>query len=877
MNLLNSKLGRGIPLAVVVAASLTLFGCGGEGNAGSDGSSIGGTDTQSATLSAQDAIYSTNYTDSFEVDLSSKVVSSTDDGFVLYDVELLSNDDNCRVESMTDTGFVIQASDTKVCDYRYYVSPKTISPMTSVAEAAVDSSSQGSSWAVARVAVSGDPSETELIPVSETTFMDETVTVVLKTKLNDVGFTLGEEFVLTDVNLPYGRASSAVIDPVDAQAIIYTPPAGFTGIDRVLYTLEDSANGLVLMGVLDIAVGNEANKGFTIEENPVYPEWVDVTVITDIDISDYVISEDGDDYQVVYVNVFDAFAFPKDSTDVTNKRITFISAEPGDYDISYAVSDHNGTYDMGSLRVRVLDQINVWEEIYNNGSTFSSPFTLADVREIGAHYLGTETNNDAPYTLALMTEDQAIEACNLIGGAVPATASLQDGGFLAEVVDKDWPKGRVYMSNTGEGVNVSNGNSVSSVLSGYVTCEFVAGAEDFQIISSSPPVLANDSEEFGIEVQVFDADGVGLADVPVGAVSSSRNAYLVDPIVYTDAQGKANFYLKSQVAETVAVTIEYKDTTKSVQAEFLADMATAAITLDSTTIGNTYVEGDNVLISAFVKDDFSNPITTGTVTHSANELVFDSNEASLNEMGYSENLAHYAGSTITEPTETPFSVQIANGDSDSGVLTWVPLEVIDLTSSEQWSSKSRPRYGEDSPGDHRFTPDGLEITSPYEYFYTVYEKAYVDNNFLLKASISSMSTSSHGSVNIYLQQRHDGSDIGSVPFINDVGATIEHDGGTGISLSYYQDDAVNVYQQGEQVGNTFNGPPISVAFTYLWFEKTGNEIAIYFDTVDVKPLVPFARVSAQFGNAEPYWLTISSITQTDSSARYMTDMRVSSY
>lgn len=152
MNDLNKNLRCGIGPSLAFAVTLGLVGCGGDGGESSTGQS---SETQLATVSAQNATYSTGYSELFEVDLSSKVFSSTGGVFALSEVEVLSNDNSCQVESMTETGFVIQASDTKVCDYRYHVTPRTLSPMGRVAEAPMamsnNSSGEDSNSAIAQI------------------------------------------------------------------------------------------------------------------------------------------------------------------------------------------------------------------------------------------------------------------------------------------------------------------------------------------------------------------------------------------------------------------------------------------------------------------------------------------------------------------------------------------------------------------------------------------------------------------------------------------------------------------------------------------------------------------------------------------------------
>lgn len=620
MNLLNNKPGESIPLGFVVATTLTLFGCGGEGNEGSAGSTVSvSSNTQSATLSAQNATYSTGYAESFEVDLSSKVFSSTGGGFALSEVEVLSNDDSCQVESMTETGFVIQASDTKVCDYRYHVTPRTLSPMSRMAEWPMamkdNSSAEDSSSAVARIAVSSDPGSTELVPVSATTLINEDVSISLKSELDKVGFTLGDEFVLTELTLPYARSSSAQINDTDDQVLEYTPPQGFTGIDRVLYTLEDSANGLVLMGVLDIAVGYEANQGFSIPYYNNHDEILDINTEYAIDLSRYVVSDDNDDYQLVYVSTFDGSVRVSDPLDVLNKEIIFSAEAPGEYDISFAVSDHNGVYDTGSLRVKVIDfsSIQVWDEIISDGYRYISPMTTADAVLYGAEYSESLSRVHGYYEMVHGSSEQLINTCQSIGAIAPTSDMFGSTEFIQEAKKASWPKGDLYQMRSGA-FDLSSESAVVDEGNGYFTCAYAVG------ITATPSkgmAVANYSDEVSVEVTLTEDDGSPRVGAFVSADLSSGNAHLSPSYAYSDAQGKAVFALTSAIAGPYSLYFDYQENIATVNVEFEADRNTASLSIKSEE-DVTYNISDVIPITATLKDYYNNKISEADINWTAN-------------------------------------------------------------------------------------------------------------------------------------------------------------------------------------------------------------------------------------------------------------------
>ncbi|NOH36269.1 Ig-like domain-containing protein [Vibrio chagasii] len=625
MNLLSNKSGRSIPLGFVFATTLTLFGCGGEGNEGSAGSRVSvSPNTQSATLSAQNVTYSTGYAELFEVDLSSKVFSSTGGGFALSEVEVLSNDNSCQVESMTETGFVIQASDTKVCDYRYHVTPRTLSPMGRVAEAPMamsnNSSGEDSNSAIARIAVSSDPSSTELVPVSATTLINEDLSVSLKSELDKVGFTLGDEFVLTELTLPYARSSSVKINDTDDQVLEYTPPQGFTGIDRVLYTFEDSGNSLVLMGVLDIAVGYEANQGFTINDTIKYPDAVNVFTEIEIDISEFVTSDDGDDYQLVYVNTFNAEAASKDPLNTGNKKIVFQASKPGYHYISFAVSDHNGVYDMGLIRVEVVDpnQSAKWGDIPYLADVFTAPVSTADAASKGLVYYTklSDTGYSPAIDMAGVRYPTAVEYCQKSGASLPTVEELSQMATNINVQTlHNWPAEYAYLAyddvaEDGKWVDLSDSGSVQTgALSPtgyyYATC-IKQGLIQVQP-DSSTEVVANGTDVGTVSVELRLDDEV-RPDTQISASVSGSDATLDPETQTTDSQGIAEFTLTSTKAETVTVTFDVGGVTQTHEVTFIGDEKTAGVTSEVTINNAQYTSIEGNQVTATLQDANGNPV-----------------------------------------------------------------------------------------------------------------------------------------------------------------------------------------------------------------------------------------------------------------------------
>ncbi|MEZ9378611.1 DUF1566 domain-containing protein [Vibrio lentus] len=624
MTITTIKLGGYFPLALLIASVLS--GCGGEG---SNGENVGASNNKQpnpqATVAPADATFSTGFSEHYLVDLSSKVYSSDGSGFVLTDVEVLSDNVNCQVDSMSDSGFVIDASASKACNYRYFVSPKAQGAMSQAAHEPTPMSAQSysdsaPSSAVARVAVSSAPGDAIIETViSNVTLINTDVDTDLEKELASVGVTLGPGFVLTDISLPYGYASSANAASGNDHVIEYSPAPGFTGIDRILYTYEDTANDLVLMGVLDIAVAYEANEGFSIDDNIEYPNKVEVNTPTEIDMSDFIISDDGDDYQLVYVESFNATAIPKDPIDTSNKVIIFEASQSGYHYVSFAVSDHNGAYDMGLMRIDVFDpdQSAKWDGINFQLDYFLASPTSVDSLNDGIAY-DTKVL-DSYYTpaigMASFNVPSAVDYCDTVGATLPTIEQLQQMKMAENPqVLHNWPVQLNYLAydvaaSNYEWFQLADGATGSGpVLAGetyYVTC-VKQGVMNI-LPSSDTEAVANGIDIGNVFVQLKLGSEI-RPNVAIEASVSGTSAILESDTVTTDINGIAEFKLTSFKAEIVTLTLDIDGITEDYQIAFIADETTAAVTSEVTVNNASYnsVEGNQV--TATLTDQNNNVI-----------------------------------------------------------------------------------------------------------------------------------------------------------------------------------------------------------------------------------------------------------------------------
>ncbi|MGR5448149.1 hypothetical protein ACPV47_24990, partial [Vibrio jasicida] len=240
----------------------------------------------------------------------------------------------------------------------------------------------------------------------------------------------------------------ATADPL-TDTISYTPPAGFEGIERILFSYSNSTTGEVLLGTLDIAVSHSANQGLLVEEDIKHSE-VEVNVETTIDVSPYVTSLDGDDYQLVYVDSFNAATEPA-SLSLTNKTFTFQTSQFGNHYVSFAVSDHSGALAMGLIEVPAFDpnQGAQWDDIDYQGLLFTAPLTTVEaVAESVAYDSKLEDTFYTPAVeLALFDSSSAQSYCSTFG-RLPTSSELVSliGGSSGLQTTYNWPISAQYLA-----------------------------------------------------------------------------------------------------------------------------------------------------------------------------------------------------------------------------------------------------------------------------------------------------------------------------------------------------------------------------------------------------------------------------------------------
>ncbi|ELU8564423.1 hypothetical protein SD467_004454, partial [Vibrio parahaemolyticus] len=653
-------------VGVAILASL-MAGCGGEEQSSSSEVTP---PEQPVSLNLKDAslVYPPS-AERHEVNLNHYVTTSNNSPFKLTRVEALSSDAACQVVGQTDTQFYVAGDTKKACDYRYFAESANGKSVVS------QSLSNTSNSALVRLATTEQSSEAELPPLTNATLKNTPVSVDLKAQFDAIGLDTSNWVLSQEVTLPYNHNALVDVD-VANQTLTYTPESDFTGIDRILFSFTDAEQNPRL-GHVDVAVSVEGNQGLIIEEDIIYPTSVTYGETVEIDVSPYVTSPDGDDYQLVYLQSFDAEVTPTNSSDLYNKSLTFSSKKFGSNGVTFAVSDHKGSYAVGGMQIEVEGNT-PWGDIFNDGMRFLAPLTTIQADIEGVDYDSGQADSDYPsLEMALMTPTQFESYCASKGADV-ATLS-QWKALVADVDikgDHQWPVQYGFAVNDNGTYHLAMSDGTSEPLND-------AAAKPMCVQSSYLVVVHNESDLSAI------ADGADVAKVAVRVtfngeyvenelVSASKSqgssADLVSDSVMTDSQGMAVFELTNLKAEALTLTMEYGGKQAEAEVKFNGDVETAVLDLKASVNNQSYSGTNEVMAS--LSDAFDNPLSGYEVSFSApgNDNVDVQSQGSTNTYGEQAATVTWVGTPPSGDTTVDITAEWSQGGTPLSDITSVTFK-----------------------------------------------------------------------------------------------------------------------------------------------------------------------------------------------------------
>lgn len=362
----SRAMARGCAIATLLFA---MVGCGAEDGSSSD-SGVSPPSPPANQLSAVNAFSVVRPGFSTRVDLSTYVRGS--DATL---VAISSQQPDCI--SAKASGLSVEiTSDSGLCEFSYTIS------------------GQGQE-ASAKLNTLASTSASPVLPP-----LSQTMTLAEPNKVFDLVALLGSDWPAgysldPDSLLVQGGSAQGTVTAA-ANMIIYTPPSATEPVwNQILFVLTDPANpDQDVMGSLFVTVSDSDNRPPAIGESrydynartgnavvTMQPVTLDLGTLPGLNVTD----PDDDEWQLVEVQSYSATAKPENPLSVSNKKILFEAAVPGDHIVSYIVGDDRAGFSMGLIKINVgvAESVKTWNNITIGEKTFQATPVYREVTNRG--------------------------------------------------------------------------------------------------------------------------------------------------------------------------------------------------------------------------------------------------------------------------------------------------------------------------------------------------------------------------------------------------------------------------------------------------------------------------------------------------------------
>lgn len=697
---------------LLLTLSLLLSACGGGGDG--DSSDGGGAPVTAEVLAPQardsyDQLLTANQPNaSNDVSLRDRVSDPQGLAMRLVAVQPLTSQCPPPLVNSDALSFRVDNGSADACTYAY-----TIENVPT--NGATPKRTQATSYVVISAA-----SSPAMLPIlTHTAVVNETIAIDLVSELGGyfpTGFTLQPEVIVLG-------SGTAVADPA-SNTISYTA-AVVPGITRLIYSYLSADGTEVRAGAIDVSVSKVAD-GMPLAENFPGPEDVLPGAVVTVDVRDHISDPNGDPLQLTDAYAYDATVSATDTMSLTNTRFDFVADKPGSYDVSYYVTDHNGGYAIGVVRITVKAK-SLWNDIIlSDGARYTAPWekNLADGLGIPYQDFYEETNATGTYQVALFNYQAALTLCAARGMVLPTIADMNK--LHAEKPDPsgsdNWPVEQPYW--TGEALDSSNNGQVYDLVSGSntlhsmmapagVTCIYsglLAGLEttvDNQYVSGGPTASTHDE----VEALVTAGDGSPLALKNVYFYSSDANLSFSQKQVMTDADGKATLTVDSPMPGTFKVYANYLTQTLNTAVTFIENLVNnltitganevrmgQSITL---TASATYDSSDVIDVSSEAEWSSSDAATAtvggGVVTGMLPGMV-DIGASFAGATAAARPVTVFAGPSSLVVTPDTATVPVGNTQALNAMVYFDDSTTLDVTNTATWSSSNAAVASVDTSG-----------------------------------------------------------------------------------------------------------------------------------------------------------------------------------
>ncbi|ELV8635975.1 hypothetical protein QNE29_004357 [Vibrio vulnificus] len=392
-------------------------------------------------------------------------------------------------------------------------------------------------------------------------------------------------------------------------------------LHRVLYSIEDTAGTEHRYGNVDIAVSTGVNSPLIVEPYSVYPDIVEINDTVEIDISQYVQTEDGDDYGLVSVRSVGNNVEIKNPNEPHSKVIIVNPTKHGDFEISYVVSDFKGGLGVGVIKLTVSNENlqNQWDPIFMDLSkeVAFAPLTKSDADNMGLTYkdLFFDTSSyDDFWMIRIDDKANAINICNRFGRIAKLTDFEQIYNKYDVNKEYFWPVGHAYLAEGNDGTLVSfdmtTGNVESNAI-GYLSCVTNPMVIDLLI----GDIKADGVSQAKFVVSLDNQSGDKLENVHLKASTSNNKGDFVESELVTDANGQAEFAFYTTQAGLSSIYVESEYGHKgSLFVNASASLLTARVESIELIKDNALANSNDInTIKVLLVDEFYNPIRNAKI------------------------------------------------------------------------------------------------------------------------------------------------------------------------------------------------------------------------------------------------------------------------
>lgn len=421
--------------------------------------------TDSANIFPQDITPSIYVSDTYSsgitglektINLEPYILTSDGSEAVLKEVNLLSGS-NCSDTNSTNLSFNTQASQPGICVYEHFVTDNLGKALES-GISLISMSGTGVSYS----------KSSPLPTISQTAEINETISIQL---VNPDG-----SMLLSDEVTLLGSGSVIEVDTAN-EVIVYQAGAteGDIGVSRIFYYYIDD-NEYVRSGWVDIAVSGSTYNTAPNAQDFYYLTDVDADVgknysivgegeVINIDVAEYIDDDDHDELQLVDISAFNAQIALLEPGNIRNTTFSFQSYTPGQYQVTYIVSDHKGGYGTAIVEIRVNG---AWEDVIveQTKDVFAAPLSLlaASVADYNFSATASEAippNGNGVTNVPTYDWQTASAVCVSRGGSLPASEQWQSfieqegnpyvkGDTDLDTVS-DWPIATQFWTSTSSG------------------------------------------------------------------------------------------------------------------------------------------------------------------------------------------------------------------------------------------------------------------------------------------------------------------------------------------------------------------------------------------------------------------------------------------